>query len=56
MSTPAQNVGDAILLGSTGLKKWRKEHGCEEGCDCAACHPLERGLAKLNEALREMGE
>lgn len=54
MSTPAQSIGDAILLGSTGLKKWQQANGCDASCDCSICWPLERGLASLNDALDEM--
>ena len=55
MSTPPQNIGDAIALGSTGLKAWQQANGCEAKCDCAVCFPLDTGLFALNEALREMG-
>ena len=54
MSTPAQHVGDAILLGSEGLKNWQKEHGCEPRCSCSVCFSLDRGLERLNTALEEM--
>ena len=54
MSTPVQNVADAILLGSTGLKRWQTEHGCEPGCSCSVCFPIDRGLERLNTALEEM--
>ena len=54
MSTPAQSIGDAILLGSTGLKRWQKEHGCDETCDCSVCLPLNDGLVALNDALDEI--
>jgi hypothetical protein len=54
VSSPAQHIGDAILLGSTGLKNWQKSNGCDATCDCAICWPLERGLASLNDALDEM--
>lgn len=54
MSTPAQSIGDAILLGSTGLKRWQKANGCDETCDCSVCFPLNGGLERLNEALDEI--
>ena len=54
MSTPAQSIGDAILLGSTGLKNWQKANGCELHCDCSVCLPLNDGLVALNDALDEI--
>ena len=54
MSTPSQSVADAILLGSTGLKKWQKEQGCGPKCECSPCWELNAGLERLNTALKEM--
>lgn len=56
MSTPIEHVADAVLLGSVGLKAWKAEHGCDQDrCSCSICEPLDRGLARLNEAIEEMG-
>lgn len=54
MSTPAQSIADAVLLGSAGFDRWRKDNGCEPTCSCSVCWALERGLSRLNEALGEM--
>ena len=54
MSTPVQSVADAILLGSTGLKRWKQENHCGTQCDCSICWELDAGLERLNTALEEM--
>ena len=53
MSTAAQHATDVAVLAQAVLKAQKRDHGCEQPCDCSICFPTRKAIGLLEEAQRE---